>query len=79
MPVGIVGTTAWALIIGVTEQAPSTVKYADPPVHLETESQCKSIADAINSKASQAGVESRISARCTEIEYIDPATLNLKP
>uniref|UniRef100_A0A6H1Z6W4 Uncharacterized protein n=1 Tax=viral metagenome TaxID=1070528 RepID=A0A6H1Z6W4_9ZZZZ len=71
MPIGSVGTTAWALLITVADPVQSSVPYAEPSLHMEQETQCRSIADAINGKAQQAGVASKISARCTQIEYVE--------
>lgn len=61
----------WALVISVTDPIPSQMPYAEPPVHLETKAQCQMVADAINSKASQAGLESRISATCAEMQFLE--------
>jgi hypothetical protein len=79
MPIGIIGTAAWALIIEAKEARQSEMPDATPPVHLETKEECESIERAINSKAWQAGVEDRLSAKCYEIEYIDPAQFAPKP
>lgn len=71
MALGVVGSTAWALLITVTEPAGSDIPNANPVVHMEQEEQCQSIADAINAKAYQAGVKEKLSARCDRIEYIE--------
>ncbi len=77
MPIGSVGTTAWALLITVADPVPSSIPYADTPLHMEQEEQCRSIADAINGKVQQAGVSGKIAARCEQIEYIEiPAELD---
>lgn len=68
---GIAGTTAWALMISVTNPVPNPLPYVDPPVHLETQAECETIADAINAKAQQAGVQQQLSADCRQIEFIE--------
>jgi hypothetical protein len=78
MPIGAVGTTAWALLITATDPIPSPIPHWEPAIHMEQEAQCQLIASAINSKAQQAGVEGKISARCAEIEFLEiPAELML--
>lgn len=77
MPIGIVGSKAWLLLITVTDPVPRSIPYADPPLHMEQEEQCRSIADAINGKVQQAGISGKIAARCAQIEYIEiPAELD---
>lgn len=71
MPIGAVGSTAWALLITVTDPIPSQYPSMEPSVHLEREDQCRRVADAINIKASQAGVREKLSARCAQVEYIE--------
>ena len=68
---GIPGTTAWALVISVTNPVPSTIPWANPPVHMETEAECRNIATAINAKAHEAGVKEKLSADCHQIEFIE--------
>ena len=70
MAMAIPGTTAWALIISVTNPVPSEMPRANPPVHVETEVECRSIATAINAKAHEAGVQEQISADCHQIEFM---------
>lgn len=71
MPIGIAGSTAWALVISVTNPVPSPAPYAEPPVNLKTRAECEAIASAINAKASEAGVQRQLSAQCHQIEYIE--------
>lgn len=68
---GTVGSTAWALLITVADPIPSQYPHLEPPVHLEREEQCRMVADAINTKASQAGVREKLSAKCAQIEFIE--------
>jgi hypothetical protein len=80
MPIGAVGTTAWALLITVTDPIPSPMTQWEPAINIEQEAQCQLIAEAINSKAQQAGIEGKISARCAEIEFLEiPAELKRMP
>lgn len=69
---GVIGSTAWALVMTVTDPIPSEMPHREPSVHLETEAQCEEIAAAINQKAWVAGVKDRLSATCRQIEYLDP-------
>jgi hypothetical protein len=71
MAMGAVGSTAWALVMTVTDPVPRAITYAEQPIHLETKAQCEEIAAAINSKADQAGISDRLEAKCSKIEYVE--------
>ena len=71
MAMGAIGSTAWALVMTITDPVPSEIPNAEPPIHLETKEQCEEIAAAINSKAHQAGLSDRLEAKCSQIEYVE--------
>lgn len=71
MAVGVIGTTAWMLVITVVDARQIDMPYANPPVDLETEAECRMVERAINTKAAQAGVSDRLQAECKEVEYVE--------
>ena len=71
MATGIAGTTAWALVMSVTNPVPSAVPYWEPAVEFGTEAECRNVANAINSKAAEAGVAEQLKASCSKINYIE--------
>lgn len=80
MAMGAIGSTAWALVMTITDPVPSAIPHADQPIHLEKKEQCEEIAAAINSKANQAGLSDRLKAKCSQIEYVEvPEQFRKKP
>ncbi|MCY1303101.1 hypothetical protein D9M68_720040 [compost metagenome] len=78
MPIGVVGTTAWTLVISVTNPVPSDFPYVNPPLDFETEAECRRIEKAINAKAYEAGVKAQLSAQCHQVEYVEPPAMPSK-
>lgn len=80
MAMGAIGSTAWVLVMTVTDPIPSKIPHWEPSVHLETEAKCKEIAKAINQKALVAGMKKQLSATCNKIEYVEvPEQIRNKP